>query len=558
MKKGIIVNQEWKKNDHFNVITDNKALAVEIELQNGDKVILGTIYCPNGNPSSRLFKMINALSKQAIFLGDLNSKHKQFGCVKANKSGQTLLNIAKDLELFYVNQLGPNRHTREDPVDGTSDILAMAFITPGLSSRDISFSVADDHMGSDHFPIQISLDKPLKRNTPLTEPRYRFDKINDDLLHNTLKDSLTKADTNITTQDELEELAVTLCDKLMKAVDTSTPKVYSRNDPKSPISQAILDLIKEKHRLRRLYNNTQDPNIKSTINRLQKEIRTKINQESTISWEKFCNSISLESDPKTSWRKITNLLKPKGPRSYPTLKLGNKTDKTIPEKAQLFAESVKRNFGIESHLFSKSQFDRVNKFVETHLYHFTPSDSLHDNITDTNDDSDLVADVDPDTLIRIVRTELKNGKAPGIDNVYNIILKKAIGTGFCKVLARVFTISLKLGFIPHVWKVAVLCMLIKPDKPPSHTTSSRPISLLSAMMELLEGVIEKRLRKHLEDNGFFSKYQSGCRKSKSTNDHLFRLSQTIMESFNRDEHVITAFLDVEKAFDNVWHNGLRY
>ena len=152
-------------------------------------------------------------------------------------------------------------------------------------------------MGSDHFPIQISLDKSLKRNTPLTEPRYRFDKTNDDLLHNTLKDSLTNIGTNITTQDELEELAVTLYDKRMKAVDTSTPKVYSRNDPKS-ISQAILDLIKEKGRLRRLYNNAQDPNIKSTINRLKKEIRTKINQESPISWEKFCNSISLESDPK--------------------------------------------------------------------------------------------------------------------------------------------------------------------------------------------------------------------------------------------------------------------
>ena len=101
-------------------------------------------------------------------------------------------------------------------------------------------------------------------------------------------------------------------------------------------------------------------------------------------------------------------------------------------------------------------------------------------------------------------------------------------------------------------------MLIKPDKPPSQTTSYRPISLLSAIMKLFERVIEKRLRKHLEDNGFFSKYQSGFRKSKSTNDHLFRLSQTIMESFNRGEHVIAAFLDVEKAFDNVWHNGLRY
>ena len=31
-----------------------------------------------------------------------------------------------------------------------------------------------------------------------------------------------------------------------------------------------------------------------------------------------------------------------------------------------------------------------------------------------------------------------------------------------------------------------------------------------------------------------------------------------MESFNRGEHVIAAFLDVEKAFDNVWHNGPTY
>ena len=136
-------------------------------------------------------------------------------------------------------------------------------------------------MGSDHFPIQISLDKPLRCNTPLIEPHYRFDKTDDDLLHNTLKESLNNIDTNIATQDKLEELAVTLCDKLMKAVDSSTPKSYSHNDPKSPISQAIL----EKRRLRRLYNSTQDPNTKSTINKLQKEIRTKINQKSTINWE---------------------------------------------------------------------------------------------------------------------------------------------------------------------------------------------------------------------------------------------------------------------------------
>ena len=131
MTKGIIVNQEWK-NEHFNVITDNEVLAIEIELQNGEKVILATIYWSNGNP--RLFWMIDALSKQVIFFGDFNSKHKHFGCVRRSKSGQTIVNIAKDLRLFCVNQLGQNRHTLEDPVHGTSDILDMAFLCPGLSS----------------------------------------------------------------------------------------------------------------------------------------------------------------------------------------------------------------------------------------------------------------------------------------------------------------------------------------------------------------------------------------------------------------------------------------
>ena len=70
------------------------------------------------------------------------------------------------------------------------------------------------------------------------------------------------------------------------------------------------------------------------------------------------------------------------------------------------------------------------------------------HVTDTDDDSAMVADVDPDTLIRTVRSELKNGKAPGIDNVYNDILKTAIGVGFYTLLAQAFTISLKLSFIP--------------------------------------------------------------------------------------------------------------
>ena len=85
-------------------------------------------------------------------------------------------------------------------------------------------------------------------------------------------------------------------------------------------------------------------------------------------------------------------------------------------------------------------------------------------------------------------------------------------------------------------------MLPKPDKLPSLTTSYWPISLISSIMKLFERVIKQRLRFHLEHIGFINKHQSGFRKAKSTDDHLFRQSQSIMESFNRGEHVVAAFL----------------
>ena len=71
-------------------------------------------------------------------------------------------------------------------------------------------------------------------------------------------------------------------------------------------------------------------------------------------------------------------------------------------------------------------------------------------------------------------------------------------------------------------------------------------------------MIEQRLRSYLEDIGFINKYLTGFRQAKSTDDHPFSFSRSVMESFYRREHVVAAFLDIGKAFDNVLHNGPRY
>ena len=170
---------------------------------------------------------------------------------------------------------------------------------------------------------------------------------------------------------------------------------------------------------------------------------------------------------------------------------------------------------------------------------------------------ELVEDIDAQTLIKLVKF-LKRGKAPGPDTIHNEVLRLGTTISLFYHLAKLFTSSIQLGYIPTAWKIATLRMLLKPDKLPSLTTSYRPVSLISSIMKLFERVIEQKLRSHLEHIRFINKHQSGFRRAESTDDHLFRQSQSIMESFNRGEHVVTAFLDVEKAFDNVWHNGLRF
>ena len=323
-----------------------------------------------------------------------------------------------------------------------------------------------------------------------------------------------------------------------------------------PVSEESLALIKKKPTLRWQYSQAHDPLVKTRINQLQKEIKDNLRIELRVSWEKFYNNISLETNHTKSWRKIKTFLKPKDQCNYPALRLNTKTAKTNADKAQLFAESVERHFGIQSDYFDSNYFDEADQFIEDNYKYFYPPEDPDDYKSDMDDDHDLVADIDSHTLIRIVKF-LKQGKALGLNNIHNEVLRLGTTTSLFHHLAQLFTSSIQIGYIPTAWKIAILRMLMKPDKLPSLTTGYRPISLMSSIMRLFERVIEQRPRSYLEDIGFINKYQSDFRQNKS-DDHLFRLSQSIMESFNRGEHVVAAFLDVEKAFDNVWHNGLSY
>ena len=137
---------------------------------------------------------------------------------------------------------------------------------------------------------------------------------------------------------------------------------------------------------------------------------------------------------------------------------------------QLFAKSVQRHFGIEIKHFDLNHFNEVNKFTEDNHKYFYPPEEPDEYRFDVGNEHELVEDVDPQTLIKLVKF-LKTGKAPGLDTVHNEVIRLDNKTSSFHNLGKLFISSIQLGYIPTAWKIATLRILLKPDKLPSITTS---------------------------------------------------------------------------------------
>ena len=201
-----------------------------------------------------------------MFVGDFNSKLESFGCSHRNPSGPMLKNIQKQLNLIYSNN---DEHTHMDRAKGSTDMLDMAFILSNLAKHDIQFQIGDDDLGSDHLPIEISIDNPPHRNTFTNHTNYKFDQTDREVFESTLEEALGSADFSghLSTSDP-DKYADFIITAIHTAVDKAILTTKSVRPQSNPISTETLALIKEKRRLRRQYSQKKGPAVKTRINQL--------------------------------------------------------------------------------------------------------------------------------------------------------------------------------------------------------------------------------------------------------------------------------------------------
>ena len=88
----------------------------------------------------------------------------------------------------------------------------------------------------------------------------------------------------------------------------------------------------------------------------------------------------------------------------------------------------------------------------------------------------------------------------------------------------------------------------------------RPISLLPIFGKIFEKIIFDRLCNFLLQEELLNPNQSGFHPSDSCVNQLIAITHEIFKAFdcNSSLEVRSVFLDISKAFDKVWHEGLLY
>lgn len=91
---------------------------------------------------------------------------------------------------------------------------------------------------------------------------------------------------------------------------------------------------------------------------------------------------------------------------------------------------------------------------------------------------------------------MNSGKAPGPDGL-PIEFYKTFSRRLVRPLLDMFEESFTNGKLPDSLRLAIITLILKPNKPPNECSSYRPISLMGCDTKILCKVLSRRLDKHI-------------------------------------------------------------
>ena len=530
----------------------SETLAVEIDTSDGP-VAVATSYLPPRRPYLphpdflRLFRRRLPL----LFAGDLNARHPDLGTRSTNTVGRDLVDY---LRRQTAHRLGPDFPTYYGPLSRTSPDIVLT-----NPSNHFNHHISPGPLtSSDHIPIIIDMS-----SSPILIPakQYFSFRTTDWTAFTSDADLQMTDEPDISRSrlDDIDDALESWTTKVKTAVDRHVPrktfKPLPHNNPSRQTQLLKIQFDALRERAERYGWNYNDYRRYTQLRLTLHDARI---AESDRSWGRALEDLSARhSDPKTFWRRLNCLSgKSKGPDTDLTDDQGRRLS-SEEEKERVHTARWRRVFSDDPDDDDSDYDDDNDNVVRTFLNANVARLSPHA----TADPARFTGDAALACRISAqeVRGALRGSKAtaPGQSGINKLILSRLPDSAMERLTA-IMNASLSAGYFPDQWKEAHMRMICKPGKPPARPDSYRPISLLEVPGKLFERVINGRLRDHLEWEDLHSPAQYGFRRGRGTTHAIALATEAIALHLSSRSRCNIVLRDVSKAFDKVWHLGLKF
>lgn len=525
----VIIKEGIKHHEEIKIEAEMMQVATIVVFIKRKEFKLSAIYCPPryNMKKENYLHLFKALGNTFIIGGDFNAKNTFWGSRLTTTKGKELYNAGKQMKCCF--------HSSGTPTYWPSDAgklpdLIDFFITKGIADTYVHVE-EDNEIFSDHTPVFLMIGESLVQNTDppqLTSKRTRWEEFRREL------DCTIQLQVPLKTPYQLEQEVDIFVTNIQQAAWNNTPTKSKKSANNIWYPEQIYELIKEKRKVRKIWQHTRAPKDKTKLNQLCNKLKHMLKEARNNNISKYLRGLSAEKETEYSlWKATKSIKRPKIPEP-PIRKDDGTWARSDKEKAHLFAEHLEKIF--------------------QPLHRQTENENITSMSKRDEEEIQLVS-------LRELKAEIKDNlnprKTPGYDLITGEVLKELPEKALMKLL-HLINAAIRLKYVPAQWKVAEVIMIPKVGKAPNDKKSYRPISLLPTISKLFEKLLLKRLKHIIDERKLIPEHQFGFRQKHSTVDQVHRITNVIENALEKKQICSGIFLDVAQAFDRVWHKGLIY
>ena len=411
-----------------------------------------------------------------------------------------------------------------------------------------------------HNPIITKIGQPqkhmeVKYNTKLSEEALVTWKTS-------LKNDLTDWQNKFSHLDNSSEKREEMCQNFLETIESSVKQHFKQKSvciySKPWMNKSIKKAITTFRRKKRIYVKYNNPSTEEDFIEAKNDLHNLIETAIQNHWKDFQNETSQLPQQKF-WKQITNLV---NQRSFNAVQpiFDPKTNDLVWDDNSILAKltdvHIRRTHASNNYSFDDNFKETVDKKVDEILKQIETDQPQHTDLQNLN------AKLTLNEIFEAIDNLNGSGASgpatndgdPGLPPIILKLGKEVIGPPLHFLLQTLW----HHGEFPSCLKKDKKIFIPKPEKDDySKEKSYRMLTLSPCIAKVYDSIFAKRFYNWLESINF-DEDQYAYRKFFSCQTAMFKLIQTIQQQMNDNKATIAIFIDLEGAFDAIWHQGLIF